>query len=180
MRTGITTSTLTKDLFQTRMLLHTSKLTPSHTMNQQFYQIRTEPRTESCAIHTLCIHHKGTPTGSKGYTQQMYNIANTLQIFAMFIQPTSLTPQDTPVNRSIKWSKHTYPPHPPTTQTSNIPLITNINRCLPLKYLPQFCYYTNGSFKPPKETSQGHLKREKVGYGIYNSIKKNLKLQYDY
>ena len=33
-----------------------------------------------------------------------------------------------------------------------------------------------GSFKPPKETSQGHWKREKAGYGIYNSIK-NLKIK---
>ena len=80
-------------------------------------------------------------------------------------------PPDTPVTRSIKWLKLTYPPHPPTTLTPNTPLITNIDRCLPFKYLPRFCYYTYGSFKPPKETSQGHWKREKTGYDIYNPIK---------
>ena len=105
-------------------------------------ELRIEPRTESRAIHILCIHHKGTPTRSEGYTQQMYNIVNALQLPAMFTQSAPPTPQDTPVNCSIKWSKLTYPPHPPTTQTPNIPLITNIDRCLPLKYLAQLCYYT--------------------------------------
>ena len=93
----------------------------------------------------------------------------------MFTQRAPPTLQDTPVNRSIKWSRLTYPPQPPTTQTPNIPLINNIDKCLPLKYLPQFCYYIDGSFKPPKETSQGHWKRKKAWYGIYNFIK-NLKI----
>ena len=106
----------------------------------------------------------------------MYNIANTLQISAMFTQPTPPTPRDTPINRSINWSKLTYPPRPPTTQTPNIPLIIDIDKCLPLKYIPQSFYYTDGSFKPPKEASQGHWKHEKTRYGIYNSIKKNLKI----
>ena len=93
------------------------------------------------------------------------------KIPTIFTQPAPPTPPDTPVTRSIKWLKLTYPPHPPTTLTPNTPLITNIDRCLPFKYLPRFCYYTYGSFKPPKETSQGHWKREKTGYDIYNPIK---------
>lgn len=43
------------------------------------------------------------------------------------------------------------------------------------KYPPQYCYYTDGSFIPPKETAQGHWKRENAGYGIYNPFK-NLKI----
>ena len=70
----------------------------------------------------------------------------------MFTQPGTTY---TTINSSIEWSKLTYPPHP-TTQAPNIPLITNINKCLSLKYLPQLWYYTDESFKPPKETSQGH------------------------
>jgi hypothetical protein len=41
-------------------------------------ELRIEPIIENRAIHILCVQHKGTPTGSKEYTQQMYNIANTL------------------------------------------------------------------------------------------------------
>lgn len=60
--------------------------------------------------------------------------------------------QYTPVNRSTKRSKLTYPPHPLTTQTTNTPQFTHLEICLPFKYQPQFCYYTNGPFIPPKET----------------------------
>jgi hypothetical protein len=54
-------------------------------------EIQLEPRIESHDVHTLCVHHKGTPTGSEEYIQQMHNIANTLQISAIFTQPTPPT-----------------------------------------------------------------------------------------
>ena len=101
-------------------------------------------------------------------------IANILQIPTMFTKITP-TPINTPINRSMTWSKLIYPPHPPITQTTDTPLITNLDSFPPLKYQPQFCYYIDGPFKPPKETTQGHLKREKAGYGIYNPFK-NLRI----
>jgi hypothetical protein len=64
--------------------------------------------------------------------------------------------QYTSVNRSTKWSRLTYPPHPLTIQTIDTPLFTNIEICLPFKYQSQLCYYRDGLFIPPKETSQGH------------------------
>jgi hypothetical protein len=109
----------------------------------------------------------------------MNDIANTLQIPTMFNQAAPPTPMATPVNHSTKWAKLTYPPLPPIIQPLDTPLIICPERCLPLKYPPQFCYYTDGSFKPPKETSRGHWKREKMGYGIYNPFK-DLKIAKDY
>jgi ribonuclease HI len=44
-----------------------------------------------------------------------------------------------------------------------------------MKYNPEHCYYTDGSFKEPEEISPGHWLREKAGYGIYN-VPKNIKI----
>jgi len=40
-----------------------------------------------------------------------------------------------------------------------------------LKFPPQYSYYIDGSFLPPKEDNNGYWKKEKVGYGIYNPSK---------
>ena len=108
--------------------------------------------------------------GPINYAHQMDIICNTLQIPTIFNTMAPPTPINTLVNRSKKWSQLIYPP-PPTTEVTNVPIIINQDICLPLKYQPQFCYNTDGSFIPPKETTQGHWKREKAGYGIYNPFK---------
>ena len=118
-------------------------------------ELRLEPTTKSCANYILRIHHKNVSIGSDEHTQQFSTIANTLQIPAVFTQATPPTPPDTPVNNNSKWSKLRNPPLP-ITQTLNIPLITNLEQCLPLKYSTILCYYTNGSIKPPKEITRGH------------------------
>ena len=120
-----------------------------------FHMVESEPRTENCAIQIICIHHKNTPIGTETYTQQMKDTANTLQIPKMFCQIASLTPLDTLVNHNTKWAKLTHPPPPPTIQTPTNPWSINPKKCLPLKYPPQFCCYTDGSFKPPKQTNNG-------------------------
>ena len=52
----------------------------------------------------------------------MNAIANTLKIFAMFIQAVSPIPIDTPIKRSINdLNSHIPPPHPPITQTLDTP-----------------------------------------------------------
>ena len=68
----------------------------------------------------------------------------------------------------------THLPTPPI-QTLTNPWNINPKQCLLLKYPPQFYYYTDGSFKPPKQTNNGQWRREKIGYGIYNPFK-NLKI----
>ena len=121
------------------------------------------------------MQHKNTPIGTRTYTQQMQDIACTLGIFEIFCQIAPLTPLDTLVNRNAKWIKLTYPPTPPTIQIPTNPWNINPEQCLPLKYPPQFCYYTDGSFKPPKQINNGQWRRKKARYGIYNPFK-NLKI----
>jgi hypothetical protein len=84
----------------------------------------------------------------------MNDTANTLQIPTMFHQVAPHTPIDTPIYYNTTWTKLIYLP-PQLIQTKEIPLVINLERCLPLQYPPQHCYYTNMSFKPPKETSSG-------------------------
>ena len=104
-------------------------------------------------------------------TLEHTQISTKSYLFSQIAPPTLL---GTPVNHNTKWTKLTYPPVPPITQIPTNTWTINPKQCLPLKYPPQFCYYTNGSFKPPKQTNNGQWKREKEGYGIYNPFK-NLK-----
>ena len=140
-------------------------------------ELQIKPRIESRDIQVLCIHHKTSPHGMREYARHMDILGTTLQIPTIFntiVPPTSL---NTPVNRNKKWSQLTYMPPvkrdrsfylfylsmppPPTTQTTNIPLINNQNICLPLKYQPQFCYYTDGSFIPPQSNNPKTLEVRK-------------------
>ena len=131
---------------------------------------------QKIVLYILCIHHKNTPISTETYTQQMKNTTNTLRIPDMFSQIAPQTPLGTLVNCNTKWTKLTYPPSPPPTiQIPTNPRNINPEQCLPLKFSPQFCYYTDGSFKPPKQTNNGQHRREKIGYGIYNPFK-NLKV----
>ena len=66
-----------------------------------------------------------------------------------------------------KWSKLNYPNTPIYNYTS-IPQIPCYQTNLPLKFHPQFSYYTDGSFLPLKEIEPNIWMREKAGYGIYS------------
>ena len=134
-------------------------------------ELRIEPRTEGRDISILCIHHKTTSIGPPNYVSHMHTIGDSLQMPTTFTTTAPPTPSNTPVNRSKKWSHLTYPPPPPPTRNTNNPPITNLDICLPPKYPPQYCYYTDGSFIPPKAITEAHWRREKTGYGIYNPFK---------
>ena len=81
---------------------------------------------------------------------QLTHIANTLQISQIHTQIAPPTPLNTLVNPNKKWSKLNYPNTPIYNYTS-IPQIPCYQTNLPLKFHPQFSYYTDGSFLPPKE-----------------------------
>ena len=77
------------------------------------------------------------------------------------------TPLNTAVNPNKKWSKLNYP-NVPANNNIPIPQLPNYQTNLPLKFHPQFNYYTDGSFMNPKEINPGEWRRERVGYGIYS------------
>ena len=105
------------------------------------------------------------------YARRMDSLGTILQIPSMFAINVPPTPLNTFVNRSKKWSQLSYLTTAPTTHIINIPPLQNSNICLPLKYPLQYCYYTDGSFIPPKAITAEQWIREKAGYGIYNPFK---------
>ena len=85
------------------------------------------------------------------------------------------TPPNTPVNKNTKWNKLLYPPYinPPTPSTPPLP---NYEINTTPKFPPQYNYYTDGSFVPPIKANNGHWKKEKAGYGIYNPTKADIRI----
>ena len=67
---------------------------------------------------------------------------------------------------------HTLPNPPPQTHFTNtiIPL-PNYTLELPLKYPPEYSYYTDGSFFHPKQISPNNWRLEMASYGVFNPIK---------
>ena len=132
-----------------------------------------KPRVESASIHILYVHHSNNNIGNTKQINTLTTILNNLhipQIYAQIAPPTSLNTQ---VNKSKKWNAFTYP----TTnlpQYVEIPPLPNYENNKSLKFPPQYCYFTDGSFLPPQQIDDRWI-REKSGYGIYNQYK-NLEL----
>jgi hypothetical protein len=124
-------------------------------------------RKESSTLQIFCIHHQNNNIGTYKQMKLLKDIADNLQILQSRTQIAPPTPSNITVNSSKKWSKSNYPNIPPY---NNIPApkLPNYQTNLPLKFHPQFSYYTDGSFTKPKEITPGEWRRERVGYGIYS------------
>ena len=55
--------------------------------------------------------------------------------------------------------------------TTTTPLPTVYNHIHPLKYPPQQCIYTDGSFIPPSKNSEGQIVGNTAGSGVYSPYK---------
>jgi ribonuclease HI len=97
----------------------------------------------------------------------IHNTANHLQILHCHTQIAPPTPSNIHVNPSKNWSTSNYPHTLPQCNTPTPPF-PNYHTNLPLKFHPQFSYYTDGSFIKPKEIAPGVWRRERAGYGIYS------------
>ena len=125
------------------------------------------PYIESHAIQILCIHHKTSTIGNLTSLQQIPTYVMNPDILIQIAPPT---PQHTKVQDIKIW--HTLP-HPPS-QIHNInstPPFPNYTFALPLKYPPEYSYYIDGSFFPPKQISPNNWRPEMASYGVFNPIK---------
>ena len=132
-----------------------------------------KPRVKSASIHILCVHHNNNNIGNIEQINTLTTILNNLHIPQIYTQIAPPTPPNTQVNKSKKWIALTYP----TTnlpQYVQIPLLPNYENNNSLKFPPQYCYYTDGSFLPPQQIGDRWI-RKKTGYGVYNQHK-NLEL----
>ena len=125
------------------------------------------PRKELSTLQILCIHHQNHNIGTYEQLDQLSRIANNIAIQHIYTQVATHIPPNTRVKPSKKWSKLTYP-NITLLNPTTIPQLPNYQTNLPLKFHPQFSYYTDGSFKKPKEIAPGVWKRKKAGYGIYS------------
>ena len=112
------------------------------------------PRKELSTLQILCIHHQNNCIGTYEQLNQLTRIVNNLSIQQLYTQIATHTPPNTPVNPNKKWSKLLYPNNPTPNETP-IPQLHDYQTNLPLKFHPQFSYYTNGSFKKPKSIAPG-------------------------
>jgi ribonuclease HI len=124
-------------------------------------------RKEVSTLRIFCIHHQNYHVGTYEQMKQLTDIANNLQVSQIHTQIAPPTPLNTTVNPSKRWDKSNYPK---ATTNNNIPIpqLPNYQTNLPLKFHPQFSYYTYGFFMKPKEINPGEWRRERAGYGIYN------------
>ena len=124
-------------------------------------------RKEASTLQIFCIHHQNNNIGTHEQMISLKDIVNNLQILQSHTQIAPPTPSNTTVNSSKKWSKSNYPNIRPYNNIPT-PQLPNYQTNLPLKFHPQFSYYTDGSFMKPKEIAPGEWRRERAGYGIYS------------
>jgi ribonuclease HI len=125
-------------------------------------------------MHILCIHHQSNNIGTTNQIDTINTTIENLKIPQYHTHTAPPTPPNTKVNKNTKWNKLTYPPHNlPNTWVDPLPnFVINTTP----KFLPQYSYYTDGSFLPPKEAEDGHWKKKKAGYGIYNPSKPDVQI----
>jgi hypothetical protein len=126
-----------------------------------------DPHIESQALQILCIHHKTTTIGNLASLQQLSTYTITPDLL---IRIAPSTPSNTKVQNNKNWN--TLPDPPPPIHFVHLALpLPNYTFALPLKYPPEYSYYTDGSFYPPKQISPNNWRPETASYGVFNPIK---------
>ena len=103
----------------------------------------------------------------------MLQIAIELQIPISYEKLPQSTPINIVVNKHTNWNKLTHL----SMLNQNILILLPLRdytHIRPLKYLLQYSYYIDGSFKPPKEMRPHIWKEKRAGYGIYNPHNKTI------
>jgi hypothetical protein len=111
-------------------------------------ELNKEPHIETLAIRILCIHHKNTAIDIPNLESNLLQITTKLQINPSYITTPLPTPNNTKVHKHPKWNKS---PYLPQLNPSNAPQLPDFPRIHQAKFLPQYCYYTDRSFTPPKQ-----------------------------
>ena len=109
-----------------------------------------KPRVEPSTIHILCVHHSNNNVGNIEQINALNKKFNNLLIPLVHTQIVPSTPLNIQVNKSKKWNAITYP-ITNLPQNNETPSLPHYETNKPLKFLPQYCYYTNGSFLPPQQ-----------------------------
>jgi hypothetical protein len=126
-------------------------------------ELNKEPRIETLAVWILCIHHKNTPIKIPNLKSKLLQSINKIQINPSYITTPPPTPINTKVHKHPKWNKSSYPTQFNPSNTLPLPDFSYIHQS---KFSPQYCYYTDGSFTPPKKQANGFWNLVQARYGI--------------
>ena len=109
-----------------------------------------KPWVEPSTIRILCLHHSNNNVGNIEQINALNTIFNNLRIPLVHTQIAPPTPPNIQVNKSKKWNTIIYP-ITNLSQNNETPPLLDYGTNKPLKFLPQYCYYTDGSFLPPQQ-----------------------------
>jgi ribonuclease HI len=132
-------------------------------------ELNKEPFKEKLSIRILCIYHQNTEINIANLETKLLQITTNLKINPPYIKVPPPTPLNVKVHKDPKWNKTPYPIH----RSQNISLqLPNFSQNLHKKFPSQYCYYTDGSFIPPKKLSENIWELARAGYGIWNPLLK--------
>jgi ribonuclease HI len=132
-------------------------------------ELNKEPRKETLPIRILCIHHQTTNINIADLETKLLQITTNLKINPPYIKAPPPTPLSVKVHKHPKWNKTPYPTNRRQNSSLQLP---NFPQILHPKFPPQYCYYTNGSFTPPKKLAENIWELARAGYGIWNPLLK--------
>jgi hypothetical protein len=153
----------------THVTIHFSPYTIIYTEPTIPPELNKEPRIETLAVRILCIHHKNTTIDISNLESKLLQATTKLCINPPHIITPPPTPTNTKVHKHPKWNKSSYPPQLNPAMAPQLPTFPHIHQP---KFPPQYCYYTDGSFTPPKQQANGFWDPTQAGYGIWNPLLK--------
>jgi hypothetical protein len=145
------------------VIIHFPPDTIKYTKPTISLELNKETRIETLAVQILCIHHKNTTIEIPNLESKLLQITTKLQINPLYITTPPFTPIHTKVHKHPQWNKTPNPPQPNPFNTLQLPNFPHIYQS---KFPPQYCYYTDGSFIPPKQQVNGFWDPAQAGYGI--------------
>jgi hypothetical protein len=132
-------------------------------------KLNKDPRIETLAVRILYIHHKNTTIDIPNLESKLLQATTKLRINPQHVITPPPTPINTKVHKRPKWNKSSHLPQPNPSIALQLPDFPHIHQP---KFPPQYCYYTDGSFTPPKQQANGFWNPAQAGYGIWNPLLK--------
>jgi ribonuclease HI len=132
-------------------------------------ELNKEPRKETLAIRILYIHHQITEINIADLETKLLQVTTNLKINPPYIKAPPPIPLNVKVHKHPKWNKM---PHSVNRNQNSSPQLPNFPQNQHQKFPLQYCYYTDGSFTPPKKISTNIWEPLRARYGIWNPLLK--------
>jgi hypothetical protein len=136
---------------------------PSSPIPNEEWTTNNTPCKETLSIRILCIHHQTTEINIANLETKLLQITTNLKVNPPSIKAPPSIPLNVKVHKHPKWNKK---PYLINRSQNTSPQLPNFPQNQHQKFPPQYCYYTCGSFTPPKKLSKNIWEPARAGYGI--------------